>query len=143
MSSSASSSWLKVRRASSGRPKRFRMLERALLASMCWKHVWSLKLYSILLAFQNQGSMGKIDVFTSKQSRFPSVAFDVVLRPSTSSATHLTRLFFGHFEKNSRPKKLKQKKNSSKFSKKLKQIIRKLNISPTRINFFFPQKLII
>ena len=28
-----------------------------------------------------------------------------------------TRLFFGHFEKNSRPKKLKPKKNSSKISK--------------------------
>ena len=30
---------------------------------------------------------------------------------------HIFRLFFGHFEKNSRLKKLEPKKNSSKFSK--------------------------
>ena len=46
--------------------------------------------------------------------------------------------FFGHYEKNSRPKKLKQI-----FQKKQKQIIWKLNISQTRINFFLSKKLIV
>ena len=51
--------------------------------------------------------------------------------------------FFWTFRKKLKAKKTQAEKNSSKFSKKLKQISRKLNISPTRINFFFPQKLII
>ena len=42
---------------------------------------------------------------------------------------NFTQAFFGHFEKNSS-------------RKKLKQIIRKLNILSTRINFFFSKKLI-
>ena len=39
-------------------------------------------------------------------------------------------------------KKTQGQKNSRNFSKKLKQIIWKLNILPTKINFFFFQKLI-
>ena len=51
--------------------------------------------------------------------------------------------FFWTFRRKLKAKKTQAEKNSSKFSKKLKQIIQKLNISPTSINFFFPQKLII
>ena len=39
--------------------------------------------------------------------------------------------FFGHFEKNSRPKR-----TQASFPEKLKQTIQKLNVSPTRTNFF-------
>ena len=45
--------------------------------------------------------------------------------------------FFWTFRKKLKAKKTQAEKNSNKFSKKLKQISRKLNISPTRINFFF------
>ena len=58
----------------------------------------------------------------------------------------LARLFFGPFEKNSRPKKLKSQKNSSKFFEKLKQIFEKLkqifeklNNLPTKNWFFAPK----
>ena len=59
------------------------------------------------------------------------------------SASTKTPGFFWTFRKKLKAKKTQAEKNSSEFSKKLKQIIRKLNISPTSINFFFPQKLII
>ena len=42
------------------------------------------------------------------------------------------RLFFDISKKNSMAKKLKPKKNLSKFKKKLKQIIKKLNNLPTK-----------
>ena len=54
-----------------------------------------------------------------------------------------SQAFFWTFRKKLKAKKTQAEKNSSKLYKKLKQIIRKLNISPTSINFFFPQKLII
>jgi len=43
-----------------------------------------------------------------------------------------TGFFFGHFEKNSRPKKLKPKKKLKQIFEKLKQIIQKLNNLPTK-----------
>ena len=39
--------------------------------------------------------------------------------------------FFGHFEKDSSPKKLKAEKNSREFSEKLKPFLEKLKVLPT------------
>ena len=44
----------------------------------------------------------------------------------------IIQAFFGHFEKNSRPKKLKPKKKLKQIFEKLKQIIQKLNNLPTK-----------
>ena len=40
--------------------------------------------------------------------------------------------FFGHFEKNSRPKKTQAEKKLKQIFEKLKQIIQKLNNLPTK-----------
>ena len=53
---------------------------------------------------------------------------------------HIFRLFFGHFEKNSRLKKLEPKKKLKQIFKKLKQIIQKPNNLPTKNRFFFAKK---
>ena len=44
---------------------------------------------------------------------------------------YLGRLFFGHFEKNSRPKKLKDPEKLKEIVKKLKDFFQKLKFPPT------------
>ena len=44
----------------------------------------------------------------------------------------LRQAFFGHFEKNSRPKKTQAEKKLKQIFEKLKQIIQKLNNLPTK-----------
>ena len=56
---------------------------------------------------------------------------------SPNSSIALPRLFLDISKKTQGQKNSSRKKTQANFPKKLKQISRKLNISPTRINFFF------
>ena len=51
-------------------------------------------------------------------------------------AIGIAGFFFGHFEKNSRPKKLKPKKNSSKFSKNSSKSFKNSIICQLKTDFF-------